>query len=106
MRWRTKKEVIEGKGQFICGEKRCALSDNIRTWEMNFAYFEERMKKNALVKLSKLVLSLSFSQEGTRLTDFNPCIWGVWRSGRVLSHYFLAFYTFCTCYLSTRLPRC
>ncbi|PIK35443.1 hypothetical protein BSL78_27724, partial [Apostichopus japonicus] len=51
LRWRLEKEVIEGKGQFICGNKRCSEEDGIRTWEVNFGYIEHDIKKNALVKL-------------------------------------------------------
>lgn len=51
LRWRTEKEVVEGKGQFICGNKRCADRDDLRTWEVNFGYIEHEVKKNALVKL-------------------------------------------------------
>jgi protein FRA10AC1 len=51
MRWRIEKELIEGKGQFICGEKRCQNRENLRSWEVNFAYLEKEEKKNALVKL-------------------------------------------------------
>ncbi|XP_042889810.1 protein FRA10AC1 homolog [Penaeus japonicus] len=51
MRWRIEKEVIDGKGQFTCGEKRCSETEGLRTWEMNFGYVEQGVKKNALVKL-------------------------------------------------------
>lgn len=51
MRWRTEKEVLDGKGQFTCGEKRCEARDDLKSWEVNFAYIEEGQKKNALVKL-------------------------------------------------------
>ncbi|GAU93998.1 hypothetical protein RvY_05847 [Ramazzottius varieornatus] len=51
MRWRTEKEVIEGKGQFICGSKKCDKKDNLKSWEVNFGYMEKDIKKNALVKL-------------------------------------------------------
>nr|XP_053652760.1 protein FRA10AC1 homolog [Cherax quadricarinatus]XP_053652769.1 protein FRA10AC1 homolog [Cherax quadricarinatus]XP_053652774.1 protein FRA10AC1 homolog [Cherax quadricarinatus] len=51
MRWRIEREVLDGKGQFTCGEKRCKESEGLRTWEMNFAYVEQGTKKNALVKL-------------------------------------------------------
>lgn len=72
MRWRTEKEVMDGKGevafsysvstrfnhsfflgQFICGDKRCNESRDLTSWEVNFAYMEDGQKKNALVKLSK-----------------------------------------------------
>ncbi|XP_064486795.1 protein FRA10AC1 homolog [Ornithodoros turicata] len=51
MRWRTEQEVIDGTGQFSCGEKKCKCSEGMRTWEVNFAYLEQNEKKNALVKL-------------------------------------------------------
>lgn len=51
MRWRIEKEVIEGKGQFICGNKKCNEKDGLKSWEVNFAYNEHGEKKNALVKL-------------------------------------------------------
>lgn len=53
MRWRVEKEVLAGKGQFICGEKKCNLRDGLKTWEVNFGYMEHGEKKNALVKLRK-----------------------------------------------------
>lgn len=53
MRWRTEQEVVNGKGQFSCGNKTCSESEGLRTWEVNFAYEEEEEKKNALVKLRK-----------------------------------------------------
>ena len=28
MRWRTEKEVVAGKGQFTCGERKCKETDN------------------------------------------------------------------------------
>ena len=51
MRWRVKKEVCEGKGQFACGNKTCARSDELLSWEVNFSYAEQGESKNALVKL-------------------------------------------------------
>ena len=51
-RWRTEKEVVDGKGQFICGQKKtCSLKEGLRTWEVNFGYVEEGAKKFALVKV-------------------------------------------------------
>lgn len=50
MRWRTEAEVVEGKGQFICGEKSCPANSDLRTWEVNFKYEEQGTTKNALVK--------------------------------------------------------
>ncbi|KAI8999516.1 folate-sensitive fragile site protein Fra10Ac1-domain-containing protein [Gaertneriomyces semiglobifer] len=51
LRWRTKKEVISGKGQFVCGNLDCQVTDELRSWEVNFGYVEDGVKKNALVKL-------------------------------------------------------
>ena len=66
MRWRVEKEVVSGKGQFSCGNKRCdvgsggggggadaaaAATAALRSWEVNFGYVEHGEKKNALVKL-------------------------------------------------------
>jgi protein FRA10AC1 len=54
MRWRIDKEVVSGKGQFICSEKRCEEKEHLRSWEVLFAYVEHGKKRDALVKLSKL----------------------------------------------------
>ena len=53
MRWRTEKEVVAGKGQFSCGERKCKEDDPsaLRTWEVDFGYVEAGEKKNALVKV-------------------------------------------------------
>ncbi|XP_050534219.1 protein FRA10AC1 homolog [Daktulosphaira vitifoliae] len=51
MRWQIEKEMISGKGQFICGNKICNESNHLRTWEVNFGYMEHGEKKNTLVKL-------------------------------------------------------
>ncbi|KAJ7949173.1 Protein FRA10AC1 like [Quillaja saponaria] len=51
LRWRTEKEVIAGKGQFICGNKLCDEKDGLASYEVNFSYFEAGENKQALVKL-------------------------------------------------------
>ncbi|KAF6158584.1 hypothetical protein GIB67_040098, partial [Kingdonia uniflora] len=70
LRWRTEKEVISGKGQFICGSKQCNEQDGLASYEassccnylklttysihslgVNFSYFEAGENKQALVKL-------------------------------------------------------
>lgn len=58
MRWRTEKEVISGKGQFICGNKRCGSEEDLKSWEVNFSYLEKDIKKNCLVKLRKRILNV------------------------------------------------
>ena len=60
LRWRTEKEVIVGKGQFECGNKKCNIKEGLRSWEVNFGYVEQGEKKNALVKLSKQHLKNNF----------------------------------------------
>ncbi|KAM2815433.1 hypothetical protein COP1_039798 [Malus domestica] len=51
LRWRTEKEVVSGKGQFICGNKHCDVKDGLASYEVNFSYFEAGENKQALVKL-------------------------------------------------------
>ncbi len=64
MRWRTKSEVLSGKGQFACASLHCSNGGDgvvgvtngdevgeLRTFELNFGYAEEGVKKNALVKV-------------------------------------------------------
>ncbi|KAA8515675.1 hypothetical protein F0562_018714 [Nyssa sinensis] len=51
LRWRTEKEVMSGKGQFICGNKHCSEKDGLASYEVNFSYFEAGENKQALVKL-------------------------------------------------------
>ncbi|KAI9361669.1 folate-sensitive fragile site protein Fra10Ac1-domain-containing protein [Zopfochytrium polystomum] len=63
LRWRTQREVVSGFGQFVCGNLSCATkkggggtsssssSQALKSWEVNFAYVEDGVKKNALVKL-------------------------------------------------------
>lgn len=54
MRWRVENEVVTGKGQFICGNRKCSDKLELRSWEVNFAYDEHGTRKNALIKLRKL----------------------------------------------------
>lgn len=51
LRWRTEKEVVSGKGQFICGNKHCDEKNGLASFEVNFSYFEAGENKQALVKL-------------------------------------------------------
>jgi len=51
LRWRIETEVFSGKGQFLCGEKKCKEAEDLRSWEVNFGYVEHGQKKNALVKV-------------------------------------------------------
>uniref|UniRef100_A0A5S6QHI9 Protein FRA10AC1 n=1 Tax=Trichuris muris TaxID=70415 RepID=A0A5S6QHI9_TRIMR len=51
LRWRMEQEVVEGKGQFVCGEKHCSSREDLASWECKFNYIEDGQKKTALVKL-------------------------------------------------------
>ncbi|KNA04341.1 hypothetical protein SOVF_200540 [Spinacia oleracea] len=51
LRWRTEKEVVSGKGQFICGNKHCDERNGLASFEVNFSYVEAEENKQALVKL-------------------------------------------------------
>lgn len=69
MRWRTKEEVLAGKGQFSCanlscGNRECTLDEDpddavggvggkegLRGFELMFEYVERGEKKSALVKV-------------------------------------------------------
>jgi hypothetical protein len=51
LRFRTEKEIVTGKGERICAEKRCAERKNLMTFELNFKYAEKEIMKNALVKV-------------------------------------------------------
>lgn len=39
MRWRSEKEVMLGKGQFVCGNKRCDVKDDLSSYEACFGQF-------------------------------------------------------------------
>ncbi|ORX62742.1 hypothetical protein DM01DRAFT_1369330 [Hesseltinella vesiculosa] len=51
LRWRTEPEVIQGKGQFVCASNRCEDLLDLKSWEVNFGYMEDGVKKNELVKV-------------------------------------------------------
>ena len=51
LRWRVEKEVVDGKGQFACGNKHCSETGDLQSWEVNFNYVEHGEKKQALVKV-------------------------------------------------------
>lgn len=62
-RFRIEKEIVSGKGQFSCGEKSCNEQVGLRTWEVNFAYIEKGERKNALVKISMLLVMFCLSNK-------------------------------------------
>ncbi|KAL3662435.1 hypothetical protein V7S43_012761 [Phytophthora oleae] len=51
LRWRTEMEVIAGKGQFSCGNKRCDERERLHSYELLFAYVEHGERKRCLVKV-------------------------------------------------------
>ncbi|KAH6765902.1 folate-sensitive fragile site protein [Perilla frutescens var. hirtella] len=67
LRWRTEKEVISGKGQFVCGNKHCDQKDGLSSYEVNFSYFEAGESKQALVKLVACERDRSESDEDTSI---------------------------------------
>lgn len=51
LRWRTEIEVVQGKGQLICGNKSCNCTDELHSYEVPFSYVEHGNKKSELVKV-------------------------------------------------------
>lgn len=51
LRWRTEKEVVDGKGQFICANKPCREAAGLCSYEVNFKYEEHGKSHNALIKV-------------------------------------------------------
>ncbi|CEG83113.1 hypothetical protein RMATCC62417_17085 [Rhizopus microsporus] len=51
LRWRVEREVVSGKGQFICASTSCESTTSLKSWEVNFGYVEDGEKKNELVKV-------------------------------------------------------
>ncbi|KAL8023006.1 putative folate-sensitive fragile site protein Fra10Ac1 [Plasmopara halstedii] len=56
LRWRTEMEVVTGKGQFSCGNKECDERLELRSYELLFAYHEQRERKRCLVKVRACTL--------------------------------------------------
>lgn len=50
LRWRTEAEVLQGRGQFSCGHRRCKATSGLQSYEVDFKYKEAGLKKRALVK--------------------------------------------------------
>jgi protein FRA10AC1 len=51
LRWRTKQEVVDGRGELSCGNLQCRNSENLVTMEVPFSYTEKGAAKKELVKL-------------------------------------------------------
>lgn len=52
LRWRTKEEVVDGKGDSICAAKRCTEVSRLSTFELPFGYVEKDENKAELVKVN------------------------------------------------------
>lgn len=59
LRWRTKDEVLQGKGQFMCGELCCTTTEDLRSFEVPFRYVERGERHETLIK-TRLCPSCSF----------------------------------------------
>jgi protein FRA10AC1 len=52
LRWRTEQEVLDGRGQFSCGNKSCNRRDvPLNSYELHFGYMEHGEAREALVKV-------------------------------------------------------
>lgn len=51
MRWCTRDEILSGKGQLVCGNVACSNKDKLTWLEVHFAYVEENIAKDELVKV-------------------------------------------------------
>jgi len=51
IRWRKKEEVLKGKGESICGEKKCLEFETLKTFEVPFRYKEQGETKVTMLKL-------------------------------------------------------
>lgn len=53
VRWRTEKEVIDGKGQYTCGARKCDVNgrEKLKSYEVPFKYEENGYLKMELVKV-------------------------------------------------------
>ncbi|GAM22864.1 hypothetical protein SAMD00019534_060390 [Acytostelium subglobosum LB1] len=52
LRWRTELEVVSGKGQKTCANRKCLVSNTqLKSYEVPFNYTEHNHDKSALVKV-------------------------------------------------------
>lgn len=50
VRWRTEREVVSGKGDITCAEKRCSTDTDLSSFELPFMYHEDGVQKVEMVK--------------------------------------------------------
>mmetsp|Transcript_26306 Transcript_26306/g.36668 ORF Transcript_26306/g.36668 Transcript_26306/m.36668 type:complete len:108 (+) Transcript_26306:227-550(+) len=51
LRWRSRKDVISGKGKVVCANEVCKAVGFLRSYEVPFTYMEKSKQKKALVKI-------------------------------------------------------
>ncbi|KAG2388158.1 hypothetical protein C9374_001008 [Naegleria lovaniensis] len=51
LRWRNEKEVLEGKGNTVCGNVACSATNELESSLLNFSYREHNTPKQCLVKV-------------------------------------------------------
>ncbi|KAG5539059.1 hypothetical protein RHGRI_019573 [Rhododendron griersonianum] len=76
LRWRVEKEVISGKGQFVCGNKHCNEKDGLASYEENeFIFHHERNERQLLTRsccatsppptlLQEIIVNFSYFEAG------------------------------------------
>ncbi|KAJ3444175.1 protein fra10ac1 [Anaeramoeba flamelloides] len=52
VRWRVRNDVLNSKGERVCGNVHCQNCFNLKSYEVNFEYKEQETKKNALIKVT------------------------------------------------------
>ena len=67
LRWRTKAEVVGGRGQFSCGCKGCDKRQQLASYELPFSYKEAGQQRQALVKVSSQLYKALVGQVWTSL---------------------------------------
>ena len=70
LRWRTREEVLSGRGERTCGNKRCKNSrviiDGLVSLEVPFSYEEHGIRKKELVKLKLCASCRPLLQHSTK----------------------------------------
>jgi protein FRA10AC1 len=51
LRWRTEREVLNTKGQKVCGSKHCEIAEELNVYELPFKYVEDGEVKRELIKV-------------------------------------------------------
>ena len=75
MRWRTEKEVVDGKGQFSCGEVNCTSTNlqfkrDLCSYEVPFSYVSRDGKKNTTLVKVRLCGSCALKLYYRKIHDY------------------------------------